>query len=163
MVERLRRCGVAVAEGTLRDRPEALGRRHLAELLVRARRVATVREAFARYLSDGGPVVVPKQRLPVTQALTLVRGAGGVAAWAHPPYDCSRADLAQLAELGLTAVEAAYPNVRASRSRQLRAWAAELGLAVSGGSDCHGPGRWAVGARTISAEELDRLRPVGMR
>ena len=38
----------------------------------------------------------PKERLPVALALALVRGAGGVAAWAHPPYDCDRDSLAEL-------------------------------------------------------------------
>ena len=92
MIERLRGRGVSLqnAEQCVPGSPEALGRRHLAEMLVRARRVATVRAAFARYLGDRGGVAVPKKRLPVTEALALVRAAGGVAAWAHPPYDCKQ-------------------------------------------------------------------------
>ena len=160
MVERLRQCGVHLSgeERQAPAAPEALGRRHLAELLVRAGRVRTVREAFTRYLGDNGPAAVPKKRLPAAEALALVRGAGGVAAWAHPPYDCTQDNLAELRAMGLAAVEAEYPDVRPSRGRQLRAWAAALGLAVTGGSDCHGPGRRAVGACTVSAEELERLR-----
>ncbi len=160
MIERLRQCGVHLngEERQAPAAPEALGRRHLAELLVRAGRVRTVREAFTRYLGDNGRAAVPKKRLPVAEALALVRGAGGVAAWAHPPYDCTQDSLAELRALGLGAVETEYPDVRPSRGRQLRAWAAALGLAVTGGSDCHGPGRRAVGACTVSAEELARLR-----
>jgi predicted metal-dependent phosphoesterase TrpH len=120
--------------------------------------VGTLREAFARYLGDGGDIQVPKKRLPVAEAVALVRGTGGVAAWAHPPYDCRQEHLAELRACGLGAVEVEYPDVRPSRARQLRAWADGLGLAVTGGSDCHGPGRWTVGARTVSAAELDRLR-----
>lgn len=139
--------------------PDALGRRHLAEMLVRARRVATVREAFVRYLGDKGDIAVPKQRLPVAEALALVAEAGGVAAWAHPAYDCNLEALAELRDWGLRAVEAEYPDVRRSRSLELRGWAEKLGLAVSGGSDCHGPGRRCVGSCTISAAEFARLRP----
>jgi predicted metal-dependent phosphoesterase TrpH len=157
MVERLRQCGVHL-DGEAPAAAEALGRRHLAELLVRAGRVRTVREAFTRYLGDNGRVAVPKKRLPAAEALALVRGAGGVAAWAHPPYDCTPDGLAELRALGLGAVEVEYPDVRPSRARQLRQWATALGLAVTGGSDCHGPGRRAVGACTVSAEELERLR-----
>jgi hypothetical protein len=42
----------------------------------------------------------------------------------------------------------------------LRAWAAELGLAVTGGSDCHGPENplRMIGADTITIEELETLR-----
>ena len=159
MVERLRQCGIHLGEERQAPAaPEALGRRHLAESLVRAGHVRTVREAFMRYLGDNGRAAVPKKRLPAAEALALVRGAGGVAAWAHPPYDCHQDSLAELRAMGLGAVEAEDPDVRPSRGRQLRAWAAALELAVTGGSDCHGPGRRAVGACTVSAEELERLR-----
>jgi predicted metal-dependent phosphoesterase TrpH len=160
MIERLRGRGVSLDGDQQRvpGTPEALGRRHLAELLVRARRVATVREAFQRYLGDRGGVAVPKKRLPVAEAIALVRQAGGVAAWAHPPYDGTQEQLAELAEVGLGAVEAEYPDLRRSRTLELREWAKCLGLAISGGSDCHGPGRRGVGSCTISAAEFARLR-----
>jgi predicted metal-dependent phosphoesterase TrpH len=160
MVERLRRCGVSLEKEALPQTVDgdALGRRHLAQLLVKAGRVGTVREAFARYLKDGGPASVPKRRLPVDRAIALVRGAGGVAAWAHPPYDCCEEHLTELRGLGLGAVEAEYPDFKRAHNRGLRALAQRLGLAVTGGSDCHGPGRRAVGSSTVSADELDRLR-----
>jgi predicted metal-dependent phosphoesterase TrpH len=167
MVGRLRACGVSLQESDLSagGTPASLGRRHLAELLVKAGRVGSVREAFARYLKDNGRAAVPKLRLPVGEAIALVREAGGVAGWAHPSYDCTRDALAELRALGLGAVEAEYPTLRPSRARQLRGWAHELGLAVTGGSDCHGPDepRRALGARGISAEELDALRRVAAR
>jgi predicted metal-dependent phosphoesterase TrpH len=162
MVERLRGCGVSLDEGDLRAWAGggALGRRQLAEYLVVVRKTGSVREGFTRYLADGGRADVPKVCLPVAEALDLVRGAGGVASWAHPAYDCDRAALAELRRLGLGAVEVDYPCVRKSRLARLRAWAAELGLAVSGGSDCHGPDqpRRAIGAGSVTREELERLR-----
>jgi predicted metal-dependent phosphoesterase TrpH len=162
MVGRLRACGVSLEEGDLRagGAPGSLGRRHLAELLVRAGRVGSVREAFARYLKDDGRAAVPKLRLPVAEAVALVRGAGGVAGWAHPSYDCTREALVELRGLGLGAIEADYPTTRPARSRELRGWARDLGLAVTGGSDCHGPDqpRRAVGACGVSAAEVEVLR-----
>jgi hypothetical protein len=124
-----------------------------------------VREAFARYLKDDGRASVPKLRLPVAEAIALVRGAGGVAGWAHPSYDCTREALVELRGLGLSAVEAEYPTTRPTRTRELRGWARELGLAVTGGSDCHGPDqpRRAVGACGVSAAELDALRAMAAR
>ncbi len=165
MIERLRSRGVSLEAGEqhVQGSPEALGRRHLAEMLVRARRVATVREAFLRYLGDRGGVAVPKKRLPVTEALDLVRQAGGVAAWAHPAYDCTQEQLTELRALGLGAIEVEYPEVRRSRILELRSWAEKLGLAVTGGSDCHGPGRRSVGSCTISAAEFGQLRQMVSR
>src|SRR5882672_8504083 len=67
MVERLRGCGVSLEEEELNTQSEAgtLGRRHLAMLLVESRQAGSVREAFTRYLADGGRAAVPKLRLPV--------------------------------------------------------------------------------------------------
>jgi predicted metal-dependent phosphoesterase TrpH len=138
--------------------PDTLGRRHVAERLVRSGQVATVAEAFARYLKDGSPAAVPKWRLPVAEAISLVRGAGGVASWAHPAATAPFEQFAELRRLGLAALEAAYPEIRGSRNRRLREYAARLGMAVSGGSDCHGPGPRDVGSCTISGEELQRLQ-----
>src|SRR5262249_21225804 len=160
MIDRLREQGVHLAEPDVLPDAHALGRRHLAELLVQQRKASTVREAFTRYLRDGSRAVVPKQLLPVEEAIRRVREAGGVASWAHPPENCTGAQLAQLRGLGLGAVEVEYPGFRPARVRQLRAWASELGLAVSGGSDCHGPdsAHRSVGARSVSRAELDALR-----
>ena len=72
---------------------------------------------------------------------------------------------ATLRALGLDAVEVEYPGYRAGRIQRLRAMARELGLAISGGSDCHGPDSPArsVGSRSISREELETLRGVHCR
>jgi 3',5'-nucleoside bisphosphate phosphatase len=162
MVRRLEHLGIALPVGSFPDLGEqgSLGRRHLAEALVRARKTATVREAFQRYLGDQGRATVPKRRLPVAEAIGLVRTAGGVAAWAHPAYDCDQASLRELAGLGLGAVEVDFPSCRAGRAGELRRWAAALGLAVTGGSDCHGPdqpGR-PLGCCGVTHQELNELR-----
>jgi predicted metal-dependent phosphoesterase TrpH len=167
MVERLRGCGVSLEEEELSTQSEAgtLGRRHLAMLLVESRQAGSVREAFTRYLADGGRAAVPKLRLPVEEAIALVRGAGGVAAWAHPSYHCTQESLTELRGWGLGAVEAEYPAHRPARMRHLRGLAASLGLAVTGGSDCHGDGNLsrAVGACGVTGEELEQLRQLAGR
>jgi predicted metal-dependent phosphoesterase TrpH len=160
MLDRLRDQGVHLPEEGPTLAEHAVGRRHLAELLVRQRRASTVREAFTRYLHDGGRAVVPKVLLPVAEAIRRVRAAGGVASWAHPPEHSTLAELRELRELGLQAVEVEYPGFRSKRVHTLRGWAKELGLCVTGGSDCHGSGvcRRDVGASSVTRQELDALR-----
>jgi predicted metal-dependent phosphoesterase TrpH len=162
MVARLRQLGVHLPDEMVDAAPTdgTLGRRNLAELLVRAGQAATVREAFQRFLHDRGRAVVPKTRLPIGDAIAVVRGAGGVAAWAHPSYDCTEATLTELRAMGLGGVEVDYPSCRPGRSRELRIWAARLGLAVTGGSDCHGPepADRGIGTFGISAAEFAALR-----
>jgi predicted metal-dependent phosphoesterase TrpH len=163
MVERLRARGLSLEEEDVRAAVAAgvPGRRGLAELLVRLGKVSSVRAAFAAYLGDSGGVTIPSVGLPVAEAIALVRGAGGVAAWAHPSYDEETPQrLTALRELGLQAVEVDYPTCQGGKQRKLRALAAELGLAVTGGSDCHGPGvvRRAIGACGVTAQELETIR-----
>ncbi len=162
MIGRLDTLGVHIEEEHVAQlqATTTLGRRHLAELIVKAKKAATVREAFQRYLGDRGRATVPKTRLPVAEAIALVRGAAGVASWAHPLYDCTIESMRELKDLGLGAVEAEYPSFRASKTKALRQWATELGLAITGGSDCHGPDQphRALGVCSISHDELQILR-----
>jgi predicted metal-dependent phosphoesterase TrpH len=137
-----------------------LGRRHLADWLVRTHQVASVHEAFARYLGDGGPAEVTKPRLPWAAAIALIRGAGGIAGLAHPPYDLGEPALRLLVDGGLAALEVAGRRIPARRGIRLRAWADRLGLIPIAGSDFHAPdcpGRW-VGSTTTAGPELERLR-----
>jgi predicted metal-dependent phosphoesterase TrpH len=158
MVQRLRSLGVSVEVGEADLAPSSLGRRNLAELLVRQGKASTIREAFQRWLHDRGRAAVPKESLPTTDAIALVRGAGGVASWAHPPYDQCVEYLAPLAAAGLGALEVVFPHAKPALARHMRDRATQLGLAISGGSDCHGPAGNGVGSYTLSSDELERLR-----
>jgi predicted metal-dependent phosphoesterase TrpH len=160
MVGRLRERGVSVDEEDVKlaAAGSAPGRRTLATLLHAAGRVGSVREAFARWLADGGPAEIPKSRLPLAEAIGLVRDAGGMSSLAHPSAALTLPQLRELKEMGLRAVESSCPSQRPTRSRELRLWAAALGLAVTGGSDCHGPDGTAIGACGVTADELSVLR-----
>jgi predicted metal-dependent phosphoesterase TrpH len=160
MVERLRGQGVSVDESAAvaAAAVPAPGRRTLATLLHTSGRVGSVREAFARWLADGRPADVPKARLPLGQAIALVRAAGGVGSLAHPSAALTLPRLTALKELGLQGIEADYPSHKSARAKELRQWALALGLAVTGGSDCHGPDGTAVGACGVTADELAAVR-----
>ncbi len=137
-----------------------IGRRHLAEWLVRTRQVASLTDAFARYLGDDGPAHVPKPRLPWAEAIALLHASGGTAALAHPRYDLRERALASLVAGGLDAIETNGPGVPKARSARLRAWAEHFDLIPIAGSDFHThdrPGRW-IGSRTTPVDELERLR-----
>ena len=75
MVRGLHTCGIDLSSDAVGrisnpsyvNGPETLGRRHLAEMLVQAGKVGSVREAFSRYLKDGGRAEAPKVRLPVAE------------------------------------------------------------------------------------------------
>jgi predicted metal-dependent phosphoesterase TrpH len=162
MVERLTALQLSVDLSALRRAfPRAtLGRRHLADWLVRTSQVANHREAFARYLGDGGPAEVPKPRLRWDEAIALIVGAGGVAGLAHPPFRLSESTLRRLAREGLGAIEVSGPGISRRHGLRWRAWADRIGLVPIAGSDFHAhdrPGRW-VGAVSTPDEDFERLR-----
>lgn len=139
------------------SRTPSLGRRHVAKLLVRSGIARSHHDAFRRFLLPLSSRVEPLRVVTVVDAIAHVHAAGGVTSLAHPSPDMAFAELAKLRAMGLDAVEVVFPAVTYSRSRELRVWAAVLGLACTGGSDCHGPER-RVGSKAISMHDLLRLR-----
>jgi predicted metal-dependent phosphoesterase TrpH len=136
------------------------GRRHVAGLLVACGVARNRHEAFHRHLGRLRGKVVPKEKLPIADAIALAHAAGGVASLAHPPPDLDDAAFDRLRAAGLDAVEAAYPWGRSGQGTRLRAVADRFGFLVTGGSDCHGPdpAHRGIGAASVGPDELDRLR-----
>jgi predicted metal-dependent phosphoesterase TrpH len=138
----------------------SLGRRHLARLLVERGQAGSLHTAFSNWLSASEVAAVPFRRLPIADALSLLRGAGGATSWAHPPANLDLRDLEEFRGLGLQALECVYPWPSRAHETRLRQLARAAGLAVTGGSDSHDPAppTRAVGARSVTVEELARIR-----
>jgi len=140
---------------------KTIGRPHVARALVAAGAVATVKEAFDRYLGEGKPAFEGRYRLTAEEAVSLVRGAGGVATLAHPGVSKIEAhDLARLKAIGFEGVEARHPDHVPSQLEKYLRIAAEVDLVPTSGSDFHGeavsPER-LLGTATMPAEDLERL------
>jgi predicted metal-dependent phosphoesterase TrpH len=150
----------AAEAGRLLDSGAALGRRHLAELLVKTRQVSALFYAFVKYLNRPEITAIPKGRLPVQEAIRVLHQAKGIASWAHPPSDCTREQIREWQGYGLDAVEVEYPWSNPSHGKRLREWARQSGLLITGGSDFHGsePANRKVGSRGINREEFERIR-----
>jgi predicted metal-dependent phosphoesterase TrpH len=162
-VARLGERGLALPGDRVRLVEEAtvsLGRRHVAGLLVGCGHARTRAEAFHRFVGPLARSVRPKALVPLAEAIRLVRAAGGVASLAHPPSDLGDGAFGQFREMGLDALEVAYPWGRSSPAARLREAAARFGFAVSGGSDCHGPepAHRRIGSSAITSDELAALR-----
>jgi predicted metal-dependent phosphoesterase TrpH len=133
------------------------GRRHLAKLLVSAGTVATHGDAFRDYITQ---IEVPADHcMPLTEAVALITEAGGIASLAHPRPEMTRDELAVLRRLGLHAVEAHFGNTPYERTRELRRWAGELDMLVTGGSDFHGTygGIRQIGTPGLPIADFDAL------
>lgn len=118
----------------------ALGRPHIAQVLMSKGYARGMQDAFNRYLV---PCDVPKRYFPVDEALATIKRLGGVAVLAHPTTVATeRATLIEvidaLCDMGLQGLEA-YNNVcNDQESAFLRDYAEKKGLVWTGGSDYHG-------------------------
>jgi predicted metal-dependent phosphoesterase TrpH len=124
---------------------QMIGRTHFARFLVERGTVKSVQSAFKRFLGAGQPCFISHQWAKLDEAVSWIRGAGGVAVLAHPgryPFDTAemRALLAEFRELGGAAIEV-VSGAHGPHHRQMFAkQAGYFGLAGSAGSDYHGPG-----------------------
>jgi len=157
MVERLSALGVPLDLARLRAevRDGAFGRPHVARALVAAGFVASVEEAFARYLGEGAPAYVPKAKWGLDEAIGAVRDAGGLAVLAHPVWYRDAAELLRRGcAAGLDGLEVFHPD-HDGVEEALLADAARLGLLVTGGSDFHAP---TDDGATLGSRRLDEPR-----
>ncbi len=123
---------------------EAVGRPHIARWLLRNGKVASVKEAFDRYLNVGEVCYFDREKIPQQECLDLICGAGGVSVLAHPMRYrfLQRSDLEALLErliaMGLQGVEAYYTRHTEEETAYLEHLAERYQLIRTGGSDYHG-------------------------
>ncbi len=175
VLAKLAEMGVPVTEAAVLakvgDSP-SVGRPHIADAMVEAGHVHDRREAFDRFLADGGPAHVPRYAIDIGRGIDLVHAAGGVAVIAHPwgrgrertlPPDA----LAGLvAEHGLDGIEVDHQDHDAETRARLRVLAQNLGVLITGSSDYHGTGKQdhGLGCNTTAEEVyLELSNRIGAR
>lgn len=171
ILERLATLGMPVRPDELAAIAEhgTAGRPHIGEAMRRRGYVASVTEAFERYLRRGAPAWVDRRRLSLTQAVRLVHSNGGLAVIAHPGIiRADRAGLAAIvrdaARLGVVGLECHYPLHDAETVALCCTLCARHGLVATGGSDFHGDVKPAArlgrgeNGRPIADDILEALR-----
>jgi predicted metal-dependent phosphoesterase TrpH len=135
--------------------------------------LAMVEQGVLKRAKNGGALLRMASREPrgytATEAIEVIRAAGGIAALAHPakivrdrPH-LPAEDLRPLAEAGLDAVEVwQIVHRQQERAHYIRV-AQDLGLEIVGGSDCHGPKTSSparIGSQRVPVEVYERLMEV---
>ncbi len=139
----------------------SLGRPHLAEAMVKQGFVRSMEEAFQRYLGDRGPCFVKGATLTVSEAVRLIRGAGGVVILAHPHRLIEEASIPELVAAGIQGIEVYHSDHEPSVVKKYRKIAEQHRLLITGGSDCHGHRKSegpVLGTVTVPYEEVERLK-----
>lgn len=116
----------------------SVGRPQIARAMVAAGHVASVQDAFERWLAAGLPGFVPRTGPSPAAVVDVIHAAGGVASMAHPAVT-KRDDLIRpLADHGLDAIEVYHSDHQPEDVQEYRSLSQRLGILVSGGSDFHG-------------------------
>ncbi len=123
----------------LASRPGAsIGRPTVARALVDAGKAESVQDAFDRLLGEGQPAFVPRTGVPPLEAVREIHAAGGLASLAHPGVSRCDDQIATWARGGLDAIEVYHSDHSGADQEKYLQRAAQLRLAVTGGSDFHG-------------------------
>lgn len=121
-----------------------IGRPHIARVMVGKKFVASIDEAFDRYLGYQKPAYVEKYKLDCQQAIGMIRSAGGLPVLAHPVLlrltdpDGLESLVAALKDMGLQGIEAYYPEHLPADVERYLHLARKYDLAITGGTDFHG-------------------------
>lgn len=141
---------------------ETVGRPHIAQAMVRKGYVGTIKEAFDRYLAQGGPAYASVPRVHPDEAIQWIIEAGGAPVLAHPGIYKNDELAARIAASGVVGIEAYHSDHTAEDEARYEAWASQHGLIVTGGSDYHGERNGVVfhgelGSRTVAADVVAQL------
>lgn len=143
----------------------AIGRLHIARVLVEAGYVTSDKEAFDRLLHRNGPAYVKRESFTPTEAVQAIVDAGGVPVLAHPGRIAEQSVIPELIEAGLAGLECYYPEHSPEQTEHYIAVARKYGLVATGGTDFHGPDRpnaRPIGSMPVPVEavrELAERRP----
>lgn len=121
-----------------------VSRTHFAHFLVEQGRARSVRDVFKKFLVRNKPGYVPGEWTTLNEAVSWIRGAGGVAVVAHPArYGLTGSKLRRLLvdfkACGGTAIEVVSGSHTADDVHRMAGIARSLDLKASRGSDYHGP------------------------
>ena len=166
MIERLAARGIvldadAIVEPGIHDPSKSVGRPAIARALVAGRHVATMDEAFDRWLERGAPAFVAREAVTPEEVIGRIHDAGGLASLAHPALLGRDEWIPALASAGLDAIEAYYTEHDAARTGHYLATAGRLHLAVTGGSDYHADGAHGScrpGSTSLPRDEFEKLK-----
>ncbi len=164
IVAKLNEMGVHVSMQEWQDEAKGsvLGRPQLAAILHRKGYVSSIKQAFDKYLGQGAPAYVDKERLSPKKAIEMIGQSGGVAVLAHPVQLRTQNDaqletvVKDLVDLGLQGIEVLHSDHDEALVKKYSALADRFGLLKTGGSDFHGDNKSGIELGTANGKKIPR-------
>jgi predicted metal-dependent phosphoesterase TrpH len=122
----------------------AIGRPHIARVMINRGYASTIREIFQKYLAKGKPGYVKKVRIAFEEAVSLIRECGGIPVIAHPvSLECASMSefewlLTKFIKAGVEGMEVYAAMHTPAMAEGYLELALKYKLLVTGGSDYHG-------------------------
>ena len=145
LIEKLETLGISITLEEVEKYGKTLtARPHFARVLIDKGYAMDLQDAFDKYLDEGARGYVQRHDIPIQEALTRIREAGGVTSLAHPVrvaknnWDTLAKYVGELADMGLQALEVYHSDHSPENVSYYKSLAERFGLGVTGGSDFHG-------------------------
>ena len=162
MVKKLNKMGIPVRFEQVLARAQggAVGRPHVADVMVEEGVVFSANEAFHKYLGYARPAYEPKHSLSPFEAIGVIHAAGGLACLAHPGLYARDDLIAGLVSDRLDGIEVLHTKHGPAEVARYTEIAHRYGLLQTGGSDCHGDsrGRPVIGTVEVPRAFVEALR-----
>ncbi len=163
MIAKLRNLGLPIEWERVREIAGggSIGRPHLAQAMLEKGYIASIKEAFTKYISWDGPAYVKREKMTPGEAAKLILRANGLPVLAHPStFNDQEAMVIELKASGMVGIEAYYNAYTAEEISRLVSLAERYGLIVTGGSDYHGLDASAetmIGGADVPIESAEQL------
>ena len=117
----------------------SIGRPHIAQAMLEKGYITSLREAFAKYIRQGGPAYVEREKMTPVEAVALIVRSNGLPILAHPfTVNDPETMIIRLKAAGLVGIEAYYNSYTADEIKSLVSMSDRHSLITTGGSDYHG-------------------------
>ncbi len=145
IVEKLKRLGINISMDEVEREATGniTGRSHIARVLMKKGYVESIKEAFDKFLGEGKPAYVEKEKLSPRESIAAISNAGGIPVLAHPGLTGLGEErlerlVAEWRNYGLMGIECHYVEHSQKETEFFLGLARKYGLIVTGGSDFHG-------------------------
>ena len=141
MITRLRELGLPIEWQRVKEiaGSGSTGRPHIAQAMLEKGYIASIKEAFDKYISWGGPAYVERDKMSPIEATKLILRTSGLPVLAHPlTISDPEMVIAELKAAGLVGMEVYYKDYTEDERNGLARLARKYKLIATGGSDYHG-------------------------
>jgi len=163
MVAKLRDLGILIEWQRVQEIAgnSSMGRPHIAQAMLEKGYITSLKEAFTKYISRGGPAYVEREKMTPAEAVELILRSNGLPVLAHPlTINDLKPLIVELKAAGLAGIEAYYNGYTDDEINSLVSLADRYDLIPTGGSDFHGLDaniETMIGGADVPMESAERL------